>query len=241
MDVRAFSPLRYRPGGSGRSWHDGVCGQRASRRPSDEVRARSSRSPRRASLAVESENPGDCVRWVCHGNTCSHVLRTNPHAGERTRTSTLLRTHGPEPCLSTNSSTPACVGRIVQPHGAASRDQHRPGATARSHFATLARLPAAIVQGTRTPPSHGGNPGSNPGSGIANGPIVGIEATRGPPLRPIRSKWWSGIAAVSRAGGNAYQTGRIRTGDGSRAASGERSSLSELSTLAPDAAATKTT
>src|SRR5580698_5062391 len=26
---------------------------------------------------------------------------------------------------------------------------------------------AAIVQGTRTPPSHGGNPGSNPGSGIA--------------------------------------------------------------------------
>jgi len=46
---------------------------------------------------------------------------------------------------------------------------------------------------------------------------------------------------VSRAGGNAYQTGRIRTGDGSRAASGERSSLSELNTLAPDAAATKTT
>jgi hypothetical protein len=31
-------------------------------------------------------------------------------------------------------------------------------------------LRAAIVQGTRTPPSHGGNPGSNPGSGIENPP-----------------------------------------------------------------------
>jgi hypothetical protein len=29
---------------------------------------------------------------------------------------------------------------------------------------------AAIVQGTRTPPSHGGNPGSNPGSGIGGQP-----------------------------------------------------------------------
>jgi hypothetical protein len=30
--------------------------------------------------------------------------------------------------------------------------------------------PAAIVQGTRTPPSHGGNPGSNPGSGTPKPP-----------------------------------------------------------------------
>ena len=37
----------------------------------------------------------------------------------------------------------------------------------RARFASLGadRLCAAIVQGTRTPPSHGGNPGSNPGSG----------------------------------------------------------------------------
>ena len=33
---------------------------------------------------------------------------------------------------------------------------------------------AAIVQGTRTPPSHGGNPGSNPGSGT-----YGTPAKRG--------------------------------------------------------------
>jgi hypothetical protein len=54
-------------------------------------------------------------------------------------------------------------GEAVGPAG-------RPGANARAGFASLgASFPrAAIVQGTRTPPSHGGNPGSNPGSGIAS-------------------------------------------------------------------------
>jgi hypothetical protein len=37
-------------------------------------------------------------------------------------------------------------------------------------LASERRNPAAIVQGTRTPPSHGGNPGSNPGSGTFHGP-----------------------------------------------------------------------
>ena len=187
MDVRAFSPLRYRPGRQvGRGPTGCAASEPVGDRPTRHVHGRRDLR-RRASLAVESENPGDCVRWVRHENTCSHVLRTNPHAGERTRTSTLLRTHGPEPCLSTNSSTPACVGRIVQPHGAASRDQHRPGATARSHFATLARLPAAIVQGTRTPPSHGGNRGSNPRSGTSRSPPTRrISSFR----RPLRGPWF---------------------------------------------------
>ena len=49
-------------------------------------------------------------------------------------------------------------------------------------FASLPLL-AAIVQGTRTPPSHGGNPGSNPGSGTHGSPahrmvFVSPEAAR---------------------------------------------------------------
>src|SRR5258708_9656850 len=50
-----------------------------------------------------------------------------------------------------------------------------PPAWARSeHFASLGdrHRRAAIVQGTRTPPSHGGNPGSNPGSGTQEAPGV---------------------------------------------------------------------
>ena len=42
--------------------------------------------------------------------------------------------------------------------------EHRTGLQAL--VASIAASLAAIVQGTRTPPSHGGNPGSNPGSGM---------------------------------------------------------------------------
>src|SRR6185437_13507061 len=41
-------------------------------------------------------------------------------------------------------------------------------------------LRAAIVQGTRTPPSHGGNPGSNPGSGTQKAlASAGVFVVRG--------------------------------------------------------------
>ncbi len=47
-------------------------------------------------------------------------------------------------------------------------------------LASSRRFRAAIVQGTRTPPSHGGNPGSNPGSGTAYAPCLrGVSRYRG--------------------------------------------------------------
>jgi hypothetical protein len=54
-------------------------------------------------------------------------------------------------------------------------------------FASLvAAQRAAIVQGTRTPPSHGGNPGSNPGSGTPTPPPIlgGVEPAEGRSPRP---------------------------------------------------------
>jgi hypothetical protein len=66
---------------------------------------------RRLTGPIELERPGDAVRRMGHTNRCSHAPRTakppSENAGERSRTSTLLRAHGPEPCLSTSSSTPA--------------------------------------------------------------------------------------------------------------------------------------
>jgi hypothetical protein len=62
-------------------------------------------------------------------------------------------------------------------------------------FASLdARIRAAIVQGTRTPPSHGGNPGSNPGSGTLLAPrvygalrVLGVGGANrsANPIRPV--------------------------------------------------------
>ena len=54
-------------------------------------------------------------------------------------------------------------------------------------LASCSRLRAAIVQGTRTPPSHGGNPGSNPGSGTRS--FGFLEPHSGSPTRPWDQKW----------------------------------------------------
>ena len=57
-------------------------------------------------------------------------------------------------------------GRAQPLSGSALLGRSRPvGLPPGALLASSASLPAAIVQGTRTPPSHGGNPGSNPGSG----------------------------------------------------------------------------
>jgi hypothetical protein len=58
------------------------------------------------------------------------------------------------------------------------------GGVDRVHSASFGSLAscAAIVQGTRTPPSHGGNPGSNPGSGTR---------TNAPELRGVLLVWGS--------------------------------------------------
>jgi hypothetical protein len=51
--------------------------------------------------------------------------------------------------------------------------QDLPRTTQSECFASLGPADrAAIVQGTRTPPSHGGNPGSNPGSGTPKTPRI---------------------------------------------------------------------
>ncbi len=63
-------------------------------------------------------------------------------------------------------------------------DRHSVAPPQRSTLLASGRpLRAAIVQGTRTPPSHGGNPGSNPGSGIARCPRAGTAPRGGSPSR----------------------------------------------------------
>ncbi len=116
-------------------------------------------------------------------------LTTSQNADERTRTSTDLHPHGPEPCASTNSATSASgsgpnishaaprSGRLCSPPRARrlarARFVRRRRESPSSRFASLVRaIRAAIVQGTRTPPSHGGNPGSNPGSGTSPTPYL---------------------------------------------------------------------
>ena len=97
------------------------------------------------------------------------------YADERTRTSTRFPGHGPEPCASTNSATSARRGEDSA-HATPRQDLYRrqpprrdgPSATPPQCSTLLASgrlFRAAIVQGTRTPPSHGGNRGSNPRSG----------------------------------------------------------------------------
>jgi hypothetical protein len=49
---------------------------------------------------------------------------------------------------------------------------HAEGLAPDALLASFLRRRAAIVQGTRTPPSHGGNPGSNPGSGTHLAPCL---------------------------------------------------------------------
>ena len=55
------------------------------------------------------------------------------------------------------------------------------------------RTLAAIVQGTRTPPSHGGNPGSNPGSGMHPGRGISLSfslsQTHSLPRVSLPSQW----------------------------------------------------
>ena len=65
---------------------------------------------------------------------------------------------------------------------------------------------AAIVQGTRTPPSHGGNPGSNPGSGTPKVPASGQVFSLSRPLTASPLGGWS----AARWGAEHRVTGRRR-------------------------------
>ena len=65
---------------------------------------------------------------------------------------------------------------------------------------------AAIVQGTRTPPSHGGNPGSNPGSGTPKVPASGQVFSLSRPLTASPLGEWS----AARWGAEHRVTGRRR-------------------------------
>ena len=73
-------------------------------------------------------------------------------------------------------------------------------------LASCSRLRAAIVQGTRTPPSHGGNPGSNPGSGTPKVPASGQVFSLSRPLTasPL------GERSAARWGAEHRVTGRRR-------------------------------
>ncbi len=80
-----------------------------------------------------------------------------------------------------------------------SRERSAPGGRP-SAFASLGaeRSRAAIVQGTRTPPSHGGNRGSNPRSGMNR---TSAEP-RSSPIRPIGPRaHLSWICVLGRASG----------------------------------------
>ena len=138
------------------------------------------------------------------------------YADERTRTSTELPPHGPEPCASTNSATSARerIPNIAHPRAGAARPGRRVGPEVRvrarerpTRFASLGgRHRAAIVQGTRTPPSHGGNPGSNPGSGTPKVPASGQVFSLSRPLTasPL------GERSAARWGAEHRVTGRRR-------------------------------
>ena len=118
-------------------------------------------------------------------------------ADERTRTSTWFPRHGPEPCASTNSATSACGGQRRYRTGIGGTDARaggagpvgRPATRSGALLASIRRKRAAIVQGTRTPPSHGGNPGSNPGSGTSGKPRTrgAFVVFRGRALTKVRT------------------------------------------------------
>ncbi len=112
---------------------------------------------------------GPCARErACLQHKASH------DADERTRTSTgvtsdtdLNRARLPIP-----PHPRAGASEDIAPASAVDRWSDRragdrlAGTRTSALLASDPSMRAAIVQGTRTPPSHGGNPGSNPGSGI---------------------------------------------------------------------------
>jgi transposase InsO family protein len=194
---RQGQPAPHEPPLQNRDWESPQRppGQASDRRPAD-PRHR----PRRA--AATPAHPGPQPHLPAHHSrlSCSaspetcvqHVPRHNSDADERTRTSTWFPRHGPEPCASTNSATSANEREAKIAHAswrAVGCKRHRrvladgdalPSPAPSALLASTCPQRAAIVQGTRTPPSHGGNPGSNPGSGTQKAlASAGVFVVRG--------------------------------------------------------------